>query len=134
MAMACPICKTIKDILTLSERRQEPLFREEDVIRFIPELLGFDTRDPAWHRPGKTRDQIGPVLGTHWLAQGALEKMKPNQKRKSTAAGKKRRKMMSKNLKAVNVRARKKNGDLKKGWNQSRIMKAAQKMTKRDCK
>ena len=41
---------------------------------------------------------------------------------------------LSKALKEVNKKARKKNGDLKKGWNQSRIMKTAQKMTKRDCK
>lgn len=55
-------------------------------------------------------------------------------KRKSTKSGNARRKSMSKNLKIVNARARKKNGDLKKGWTQSRIMSTAHRMTRKDCK
>ena len=58
----------------------------------------------------------------------------PKKKRKSTKSGKARRKSMSKNLKIVNARARKKNGDLKKGWTQARIMKTAHRMTRKDCK
>ena len=37
---------------------------------------------------------------------------------------------LSKALKEVNKKARKKNGDLKKGWSQSRIMKTAHRMVK----
>lgn len=47
-------------------------------------------------------------------------------KRGSTPASKK----LSKALKEVNKKARKKNGDLKKGWSQSRIMKTAHRMVK----
>ena len=37
---------------------------------------------------------------------------------------------LSKALKEVNKKARKKNGDLKKGWSQSRSMKTAHRMVK----
>lgn len=130
MQMACPICKTIKDIVTLSERRQEPLFTEEQFVKFIPELLGFDTSDAAWHTPGKTRDQIGPVLRTHKFAQ----ELSAPKKRRTTKAGNKRRKSMAKNLKIANGRGRKKNGDLKKGWSQKKIMATAHRLTKKECR
>lgn len=41
----------------------------------------------------------------------------------------KRAKILSKELAIVNKRARLKNGKLRKGWSQSRIMKTAQKLT-----
>ena len=47
--------------------------------------------------------------------------------RKTTAKQKRRQKMMSKAMKQVRVRACKKNGQLKKGWTQSRIMREAHK-------
>ena len=56
----------------------------------------------------------------------------PKKKRKMSAAGKKRAKLMSKNLKIANARGRKKNGEYKKGWGQSRIMSTAHRMTRRE--
>lgn len=56
----------------------------------------------------------------------------PKRKRKQTKNGKKRRKLMSKNLKICNKRGRKKNGEYKKGWGQSRIMTCAQRMTRKE--
>jgi len=47
-------------------------------------------------------------------------------KRGATTASRK----LSRALKEVNKKARKKNGDLKKGWSQSRIMKTAHRMVK----
>lgn len=64
-----------------------------------------------------------------WEELGGPE---PKKKRKRTANGKKRSKLMSKNLKIANKRGRKKNGEYKKGWGQSRIMSTAHKMTRRD--
>ena len=57
-------------------------------------------------------------------------------KAKRSSSGKKKRgstpasRKLSKALRAVNKKARKKNGDLKKGWSQSRIMKTAHRMVK----
>ena len=50
-------------------------------------------------------------------------------RRKATSAATKRvRKELSKHLKASNGKARKKNGDFKKGWNQRRVMKEAHRL------
>lgn len=54
------------------------------------------------------------------------QKSVSKKKRGSTAASRK----LSKALRVVNKKARKKNGDLKKGWSQSRIMKTAHRMVK----
>jgi len=48
-----------------------------------------------------------------------------------TKQAKKRAKILSQELKAANKRARKKNGQLKKGYTQSRIMKEAHKKAKK---
>ena len=53
-------------------------------------------------------------------------KVKKTVKRGATTASRK----LSKALKTVNAKARKKNGDLKKGYTQSRIMKDAHRMAK----
>ena len=55
----------------------------------------------------------------------------PKAKRRSTKKDRANRKAMSKALTNVNRRARKKNGELKKGWTQSRIMSAAHKECRR---
>ena len=39
---------------------------------------------------------------------------------------------MAKNLKIANGRGRKKNGDLKKGWSQKKIMATAHRLTKKE--
>ena len=55
----------------------------------------------------------------------------PPPKRKRTRTKSKRDGRMSRALKEVNKRAKKKNGDFKKGWNQSRVMRTAHDMVRR---
>jgi hypothetical protein len=57
-------------------------------------------------------------------AIGIRDKVKQSRKQK------KRSKMLSKNLATVNKKARKKDGSLKKGWSQRRIMQTAHRMCK----
>ena len=59
-------------------------------------------------------------------ARSADRVVKRKVKRGATRASRK----LSRALKDVNKKARKKNGDLKKGWSQSRIMKTAHRMVK----
>jgi len=59
-------------------------------------------------------------------ARSADRVVKRKVKRGATKASRK----LSRALKDVNAKARKKNGDLKKGWSQSRIMKTAHRMVK----
>ena len=137
--MACPTCDKIRSFLRLEDTHmQEPIISREAFERFLPELLGFDTSQPEWHTPGRTRDQVREVLRTHRFApsrvQPSIMAPEPRRSMKRTKSGNKRRKCMSKNLKLTNARARKKNGQLKKGWDQARIMKTAQRLTKRECK
>ena len=54
-------------------------------------------------------------------------KVKKTVKRGATAASRK----LSRSLKSVNAKARKKNGQLKKGYTQSRIMRDAHRMAKK---
>ena len=61
------------------------------------------------------------------VVRAADKKVKKTIKRGSTAASRK----LSRALKTVNAKARKKNGQLKKGYTQSRIMKEAQRMARK---
>lgn len=54
-----------------------------------------------------------------------------NVRKGTTAASKLARKRLSKALREVNAKARKKSGALKKGWSQKRIMQSAQRLAKR---
>jgi len=49
-------------------------------------------------------------------------------KRKLSSAARQKATQMSKHLTQANQKARKKNGDFKKGWNQSRVMKEAHRL------
>lgn len=62
------------------------------------------------------------------VTESVSEKKSPgrSKKRGSTAASRK----LSKALKVVYKKARKKNGDYKKGWTQARVMKEAHRMVK----
>jgi len=60
------------------------------------------------------------------VSRRADRAVKKKVKRGATKASRK----LSRALKDVNAKARKKNGDLKKGWSQSRIMKTAHRMVK----
>jgi len=77
---------------------------------------------------------IGAAMKPSKYLYEELGRTPPKKKRKMTANGKKRAKLMSKNLKIANKRGRLKNGEYRKGWGQSRIMSTAQKMTRRDMK
>ena len=115
--MPCPLCREIeKAIKYHRERRQEPVIRRETFESAIPRLLGFDVREPEWHEPGGS---VGDILGTH----KAVRKVK----RKLTSKQKRRANKMSRAMSKVNRKARKKDGSLKKGWSQQKIMKEAHK-------
>ena len=58
-------------------------------------------------------------------------KAAPSPKRKRTRTKSKRDGKMSRALKSVIARAKKKNGGFKKGWSQSRVMKEAHKLARR---
>ena len=75
---------------------------------------------------------VGPLMKPAKYFYEELGGSPPKKKRKMSANGKKRAKLMSKNLKIANARGRKKNGEYKKGWGQSRIMSTAHRMTRRD--
>ena len=112
--MPCPVCDWIKDVL--NRPRAPPVLREEQFATAIPRALGFDVREPEWHEPGgKVRD----VIGTHKV----VRRLTPKQKRRANK--------MSRAMSKVSRKARKKDGSLKKGWSQSRIMKEAHKEVER---
>ena len=62
-----------------------------------------------------------------FIENGAAADGREKAVRKTSAKQKRRAKMMSKSMKAIRSKAYKKNGQLKKGWSQSRIMKEAHK-------
>ena len=66
------------------------------------------------------------------MEEMGFETPQQTKKRKLSASAKKRQKLMSKNLKIANKRGRKKNGEYKKGWGQSRIMSTAHRMTRKE--
>ena len=87
-------------------------------------LAAARTGDPTLIQRGRIAGaMIAPNL-IEKTALGIRDKVKQSKKQK------KRSKMLSKNLATVNKRARKKNGALKKGWSQKRIMQTAHRMCK----
>lgn len=80
--------------------------------------------DPSLIARGRV---AGAVTAPQLVERAALavrDKVKQSRKQK------KRSKMLSKNLATVNKKARKKDGSLKKGWSQRRIMQTAHRMCK----
>ena len=134
MGRYCPGCRkrAIERAIAYIVEQTDPL--HEYMIEGSP-VLSAD--EPGQEILRRTQMGIPMVVGSAMKSSKFLyeEMDKPKKKkRKSTKAGKKRRVAMSKNLKIVNARARKKNGDLKKGWTQKKIMTTAHRMTRKDCK
>ena len=70
---------------------------------------------------------VAKAVSRSKVVRSADTKVKAKVVRGSTAASRK----LSKSLKVVNAKARKKNGDFKKGYNQSRLMKEAHRLAKK---
>lgn len=111
--MACPICDAVR---ALVNREQQPLIRRETFESALPRALGFDVREPQWHDPSAN---LGDIVGTHKAVRKVKRKLTPKQKRRANK--------MSRAMSKVNRKARKKDGSLKKGWSQQKIMKEAHK-------
>lgn len=127
MADDCPMCKAMRNFL--NRRVTDPAV---DMARELEEQL---TRDLFL---GITPADIGlaAIPGGLAAARGsraglALARESRNIKKGATAASKLARKRLSKALREVNAKARKKSGALKKGWSQKRIMQSAQRLAKR---
>jgi len=90
--------------------------------------LGVLGRDPA----NVYRGQLAGAAVAPALIESAALKVADKVKRKRSAKSKRSSKMLSKNLKKINGKARKKNGELKKGWTQARIMREAHKLCKKE--
>jgi len=82
------------------------------------------TGDPSHIARMRTAGALAAPRLIENTALAIRDKVKQSKKQK------KRSKMLSKNLATVNKRARKKNGALKKGWSQKRIMQTAHRMCK----
>ena len=80
--------------------------------------------------PSKVRNEIAYDPRVRALDTRAKSKVK----RKLGAQAVKRTRLLQRALKFVNAKARKKDGSLKKGWSQSRIMKEAHRRVKKELK
>jgi len=127
MADDCPMCKAMRNFL--NRRVTDPavdMARELEDALTRDLLLGITPADLALAAiPGGMAAAKGSRAGI------ALARETKNIKKGATAASKLARKRLSKALREVNAKARKKSGALKKGWSQKRIMQSAQRLAKR---
>jgi hypothetical protein len=85
-------------------------------------LIGGLSRDPANILRGRA---VGAALGPQVVERGAeYVAGKIRSKRKTSSKQKARARTQKKAMATVQTRARKKNGKFKKGWDQSRLMRA----------
>jgi len=121
--MACPTCDRVRQYLNRAWRDSEDLLLSQ----------------------GLGRDQIDPLSGDFGILNRmsfanptfqkvAMEGVKAVRRNKPTKKQRTQRKHMSTAMKQTRDRATKKNGEWKKGWDQSRCMKEAHKLAKRLCK
>jgi len=103
--VSCPTCAAISAVLAAAK-----------VPSAIRNEVAFDSRIRAVDSKVKSK---------------AKREVAKRVVRPLTKQAKKRAKILSEELKAANRRARKKNGGLKKGYSQSRIMKEAHKKAQR---
>ena len=93
-------------------------------------IAGVSPADLALFAAGLAVPQAtGAVKGTQVAIRAAKETRRV--KKGLSAASKLSRKRLSKALREVNAKARKKSGALKKGWSQKRIMQSAQRLARR---
>ena len=84
------------------------------------------TGDPGMVARGRV---AGALAAPELIERGALAIRKKTKRQSSKQ--KSRSKALSKAMKSVNKKARKKNGQLKAGWSQRRILQAAHKMVRK---
>lgn len=123
IAEDCPGCQVLADVM---RRAADSLAGGAGAVvgAGLGGLMTARTGDPS--HVARMR-ALGALAAPRLVEDTALairDKVKQSRKQK------KRSKMLSKNLATVNKRARKKNGALKKGWSQKRIMQTAHRMCK----
>lgn len=123
MAEDCPGCIVLSEIM---KKAADTLAGTAGAVTGagLGGLMTARTGDPSHvARMRLAGAALAPKL-VEGTALAIRDKVKQSRKQK------KRSKMLSKNLAAVNKKARKKDGSLKKGWSQSRIMQTAHRMCK----
>ena len=93
------------------------------MVDFCPTCMAVDAlmRSRGFPAP------VAKAVSRSKAVKSADKKVKAKVVRGSTSASRK----LSKSLKTINKKARKKNGDFKKGYNQSRLMKEAHRLAKK---
>lgn len=119
--MSCPGCD-------LRDRERELL--ERQVRNYADELARFAGGLIGGRIAGPRGNLIGRELAPRIIETGALA-IADTVKRKRTRKQKSRAKALGRAMKTVNKRARKKNGKLKAGWSQRRILQTAHKLVKK---
>jgi len=110
--LTCPTCdRYMADVLRGTA---------DALSELVGGYVGGRIGGPAGARIGA---DVAPVLIEH----GAMA-VAETVKKKRTRAQKKKSGELKKHLKTANSKARKKNGDFKKGWNQSRVMREAHRL------
>jgi len=112
----CKTCDRIRQILDLKE-----------IVDNVGSALANEPDEVAMALLSATPQGRAIKMGRTGAKLAAPVVRKAARSKAGKAAGRR----LSRSLAAVNKKARKKSGDLKKGWSQSRIMKEAHKMAKR---
>ena len=127
MASGCPMCDAMRNFL--NRRVVDPVVdmgRELEDLARTDLLAGISPADLALMAiPGGAAAAKGSRAGRMVVRESK------NIKKGATAASKLARRRLSKALREVNAKARKKSGALKKGWSQKRIMQTAQRLARR---
>lgn len=125
MADDCPGCRFASDLM---RKAADTLASGAGSV--IGGALGTQafarTGDPGMIARGRV---AGALAAPELVERGALAVAK--KVRKQSRKQKTRSKQLSSAMKSVNKRARKKNGQLKAGWSQRRILQTAHKMVKK---
>lgn len=87
-------------------------------------LMTARTGDPSWVARGRVAGAVVAPKLVEETALGIRDKLKRTKKQKA------RDKKLSKAMKTANGMGRKKNGEWKKGWDNSRVMTTAHRMCK----
>ena len=117
----------------LNRRLMDPAVdaaRELDDFLRMETIGGVTPADAALFAAGLAIPQAGAAVRGTQVAR-VVAKEGRRIKKGVSAASKLSRKRMSRALREVNAKARKKSGGLKKGWSQKRIMQSAQKLARR---
>ena len=116
MADDCPYCRIMADRMRVAA---------DELSSFAGGIIGG--------RLGGTRGQlIGRTVAPKLIETGALAIADTVKKKRKQSRNQKRNgSKLSKALKEVNKKARNKNGSMRKGWTQKRIMAAAHKLRRK---